>query len=213
MVKIDLKDAYFAVPIHRDHQQWLRFHWRDQDYQFCCLPFGLSSAPRVFTKITRPNSCVAEAIGSEIDCLHRRFSPFSSLQGGSPRTSSTHDHCTASIGFLDQQREVHPSTLPGNRILRSDSSVSPPSSSSTPAQTANAKIQGPTAATQGCLSSDHYSKRLSSIYWDSQCCSSGDTTRSTILQVSPASKHHSQKQEGGLNSPALLTDCDREELK
>ena len=71
-----------------------------------------------------PNSGVAEATGSEIDCLHRRLSPFSSLQGGSPRISLTHDHCTASIGFLDQQREVHPSTLPGNRILRSDSSVS-----------------------------------------------------------------------------------------
>ena len=35
-----------------------------------------------------PNSCVAEAIGSEIDYLHRRLSPFSSLQGGSPRISS-----------------------------------------------------------------------------------------------------------------------------
>ena len=125
-----------------------------------------------------PNSGVAEATGSEIDCLHRRLSPFSSLQGGSPCISLTHDHCTASIGFLDQQREVHPSTLPGNRILRSDSSVS----LSTPARTANAKIQGPAANTQGCLSSDHYSKR---IYWDSQCCSSGDTTRPTILQVPP----------------------------
>ena len=75
--------------------------------------------------------------------------------------------------------------MPGNRILRSDSSVSPPSSSSTPAQTANAKIQGPTVTTQGCLSLDHNSKGLSLIYWDSQCCSSGDTTRPTILQVPP----------------------------
>ena len=73
-----------------------------------------------------PNSGLAEATGSKIDCLHRQLSPFSSLQGGSPYTSSTHDHCIASIGFLDQQQEIHPNILPGNRILRSDSSLSPP---------------------------------------------------------------------------------------
>ena len=44
----------FLVPIHRDHQQWLSFHWQDQDYQFCCLLFSLCSAPLVFTKITHP---------------------------------------------------------------------------------------------------------------------------------------------------------------
>ena len=53
MVKLDQKDAYFAVPIHQHHRQYLQTHWKGTRYQFNCLPFGLSSAPRVFTKIMR----------------------------------------------------------------------------------------------------------------------------------------------------------------
>ena len=54
LVKLDLKDAYFAIPIHRDHRHYLQFRWRGRTYQFSCLPFGISSAPQVFTKIMRP---------------------------------------------------------------------------------------------------------------------------------------------------------------
>jgi hypothetical protein len=54
MASIDLKDAYYAVPIEEDHRKYLRFRWKGQLYQFNCLPFGLSVAPRVFTKLMRP---------------------------------------------------------------------------------------------------------------------------------------------------------------
>ena len=54
MAKVDLKDAYFLIPIYPDHQKYLRFQWKGQTYQFHCLPFGLSCAPRVFTKVLKP---------------------------------------------------------------------------------------------------------------------------------------------------------------
>lgn len=53
LTRIDLKDAYFSVPIHPDYRHLLRFLWKGQAYEFRCLPFGLSTAPRVFTKIMR----------------------------------------------------------------------------------------------------------------------------------------------------------------
>src|SRR4029434_8939827 len=55
-VKIDLKDAYFHIPIHHRHRRYLRFAFGGIAYQFNALPFGLSLAPRVFTK------CVKAAI-------------------------------------------------------------------------------------------------------------------------------------------------------
>jgi hypothetical protein len=50
---IDLKDAYLHVPIHKDHRRFLQFVYKETVYQFRCLPFGLSTAPRVFTRITK----------------------------------------------------------------------------------------------------------------------------------------------------------------
>lgn len=51
---IDLQDAYFSVPISYEFQKYLKFRFNGILYSFVCMPFGLSSAPRVFTKILRP---------------------------------------------------------------------------------------------------------------------------------------------------------------
>ena len=54
MIKLDLKDAYLQVPIHQECHHLLQFQWNSQIYQFQCLPFGLTSAPRVFSKVMKP---------------------------------------------------------------------------------------------------------------------------------------------------------------
>ncbi len=52
-VSLDLRDAYFHVPINPRDRKWLRFAWKDRIFQFRVLPFGLSQSPWVFTRIVR----------------------------------------------------------------------------------------------------------------------------------------------------------------
>ena len=54
MCSVDLKDAYLSVAIAEHHRKFLRFVWEGNTYEFTCLPFGLCSAPRIFTKLLRP---------------------------------------------------------------------------------------------------------------------------------------------------------------
>ena len=65
-VCLDLMDAYFHVPIHRHHRRFLRFIWGGCHYQFRCLPFGLSSSPRVFTAVLRPLQHLCRSKGIRI---------------------------------------------------------------------------------------------------------------------------------------------------
>jgi ribonuclease HI len=50
---VDLKDAYFQVPIHPSSRKYLRLCHKGIVYQFRALPFGLATAPWLFTKVFR----------------------------------------------------------------------------------------------------------------------------------------------------------------
>ena len=65
MASIDLKDAYFAIHIAVDHRNYLCFISDGKLYQFCCLPFGLTSAPRIFTKILKPPMSILRDMGHQ----------------------------------------------------------------------------------------------------------------------------------------------------
>lgn len=54
MATVDLTDAYYLISIREQDRKFLRFYFEKELYEFCCLPFGLSSAPFVFTKILKP---------------------------------------------------------------------------------------------------------------------------------------------------------------
>ena len=63
MAKVDLKDAYFMIPIHDANRPLLRFMAIECHYQFTCLPFGLSCAPWAFTKILKPVAATLRELG------------------------------------------------------------------------------------------------------------------------------------------------------
>ena len=48
---LDLKDGFWHVPVSRSKRTFLTFRWRNQNWQFRAMPFGLCVAPRIFTKV------------------------------------------------------------------------------------------------------------------------------------------------------------------
>ena len=54
MASIDLKNAYYSVLVHPDHQKYLKFYWKGKLYQYTCFPNGLAFCPKKFTKLMKP---------------------------------------------------------------------------------------------------------------------------------------------------------------
>lgn len=59
MFSFDLKNGYHNIEIFEGHQAYLHFSWEHvssnlQSFMFEVLPFGLSSAPHIFTKTLKP---------------------------------------------------------------------------------------------------------------------------------------------------------------
>ena len=59
LFKFDLKSGYHNVEVFPDHRKYLTFSWDFGDgvvkyFQVTVLPFGLSSAPYLFTKLLKP---------------------------------------------------------------------------------------------------------------------------------------------------------------
>jgi hypothetical protein len=87
MASIDLQDAYYSIPMAQDHQKFLKFRWEGTMFQFTALPMGLTSAPRVFSKLLKPVLSTlrlqGHTVSSYIDDLY--------LQGG------TLEQCSAAV--------------------------------------------------------------------------------------------------------------------
>jgi len=60
VVSVDVKDAYLHVPIQQSFQKFLLFALLGKVYKFLVLPFGIATAPYVFTRI----------VGAMADVIH-----------------------------------------------------------------------------------------------------------------------------------------------
>ena len=54
MSSVDIKDAYYSVPISEGYQKYFKFKYKGTLYKFLCLPNGFCHGPRKFTKLLKP---------------------------------------------------------------------------------------------------------------------------------------------------------------
>ena len=54
MANLDLENAYFLIPFKNNLSKFLRFVFKGRMFEFTCLPFGLSIALFIFTKVMKP---------------------------------------------------------------------------------------------------------------------------------------------------------------
>ena len=85
---VDLRDAYLHIPVDSAHRRYLAFRYRGVDYQFRTLPFGLSTAPRVFTRMTRPILAFLRRAGITLFAYLDDWL----VVAGSERLASVHTH-------------------------------------------------------------------------------------------------------------------------
>ena len=88
---VDLKDAYFHITIHQKYRKYLRLIFMDTIYRYVALPFGLSTAPRTFTKCMAPVAAYLCLQGIQIT-LYRRLPDRVQIQS---KSSQGHTYSTS----------------------------------------------------------------------------------------------------------------------
>ena len=66
LIKIDLQDAFWSVPVSRASRKLMRFEWENTLYEFRTLAFGLGPAPWVFTKMMKIPISLMRKLGSRL---------------------------------------------------------------------------------------------------------------------------------------------------
>ena len=98
--KIDLKDAYFVIPIWRNHRKYLRFLWKGTLLEFACLPFGLAVAPRLFTKVMKPVVALLRRAGIRLIIYLDDLLFMNQSQVGLEQDMATARYLLENLGFV-----------------------------------------------------------------------------------------------------------------
>ena len=60
--KLDLKDAYFSIPLNPSSTKFVWFIWSSKLYEILCLCFGFRPAPRIYIKLMKTPVAVLRRI-------------------------------------------------------------------------------------------------------------------------------------------------------
>ncbi len=97
MAKLDVQAAYRLIPVHPDDRPLLGVQWGDAWYVDGMLPFGLRSAPKIFTAVADALEwCTRQRGVTEIDHYLDDF-----ITIGSPGSSTCQDNLTVILEACD----------------------------------------------------------------------------------------------------------------
>ena len=117
LLKLDLKDAYLTVPICQEHQEFLKFKWQGQYWQFQVLPFGLSSAPQMFYQAHEASDSNTEKARNQACHVPGRHVNYGTIEGGGKTSPSNNREDFDMFGLHHQPEEEHHHTNPNPRVL------------------------------------------------------------------------------------------------
>ena len=106
VASIDLLDAYLHIPIHPHSRKYLRFCHRSQVFQFTSLPFGLATAPQIFTMIVKEVKLMALSRSQTPPIPGRRLADQVSIPGGSPSEHSGSGRSNPVLGMDHQSTKI-----------------------------------------------------------------------------------------------------------
>jgi len=72
LIKLDIKDVFRIVSVHPLDYHLLAIHWGGNTYVDRALPFGLHSAPKIFTAVA---DFIAWVLSYMSTAISRRLSP------------------------------------------------------------------------------------------------------------------------------------------
>ena len=107
LVKLDLKDAYFTVPLSQRSRSLVAFEWRAETYEFEVLCFGLGSAPRGFTKILKIPLQALRKLGIRLVAYLDDFLLMAQERAGILQARDTMMFMLESLGFvINMQKSI-----------------------------------------------------------------------------------------------------------
>ena len=102
---VDRPVAYLHIPIHPNSRKYLRFCYKAQVFQFTSLPFGLATAPQVFTMIVKEVKLMALSRGLRIHQYLDDWLIRSQSQEESQRDTQAVVDLTQSLGWIINQEK------------------------------------------------------------------------------------------------------------
>ena len=113
MTKVDLKDAYFMIPISKKHKHLTRFNWGGENLSIQLPSFRVVVGPLGLYQDHKATHDHREIHWSQDDHVHRRYGRVGDSGQG---THSWTDTPPRESGVCDKLSKVATDTNPGNRI-------------------------------------------------------------------------------------------------